>query len=148
MIFFNILEMIKITKHILIDEEEVHFDFIRASGAGGQNVNKVATAVQLRFDLLSSSLPEEVKKRLIKIIGKRLTKNGELVIEAKRFRTQHQNRDDAVNRLAKLIDKACQKPKIHLKTQPPKVAKEKRLLGKKKHGEKKKLRQKPKIGLD
>src|SRR5512145_1608469 len=87
--------MIEITPSISIDERELTFEYIRASGPGGQNVNKVASAVQLRFDVGASSLPEEVKGRLIPLAGKRLTSDGILVIEAKQYRTQEQNREDA-----------------------------------------------------
>src|SRR5512135_1592452 len=99
--------MIEVTSTIHIDENELHFDFVRSSGPGGQNVNKVSTAVQLRFDAAHSpSLQEEVRQRLMRLAGNRLTSEGVLVIEAHRFRTQEQNRQDAVQRLTLLIRQA------------------------------------------
>lgn len=133
--------MIEITPSLQIDERELQIDFIRASGPGGQNVNKVATAVQLRFDVRSSSLPEEVKERLLKVAGKRITSEGVLLIEAKRFRTQEQNREDAIQRFAELIQRSLVKPKARKKTKPSQAAKEERLKEKKRHGEIKKIRQ-------
>ena len=104
--------MIRVTGTIMIDEEEIHQQFIRASGPGGQNVNKVATAVQLRFDVAHSpSLPEDVRERLTRLAGKRMTKEGFLIIDARRFRTQEQNRQDSVARLVGLIRQAAQGPK-------------------------------------
>jgi ribosome-associated protein len=104
--------MIRVTGTITIDEEEIHQQFIRASGPGGQNVNKVATAVQLRFDVAHSpSLPEDVRERLTRLAGKRLTKEGYLIIDARRFRTQEQNRQDSVARLVALIRQAAQRGK-------------------------------------
>ncbi len=119
--------MIEITPSLHIDERELQIDFIRASGPGGQNVNKVATAVQLRFDLRASSFPEEVKERLTRLAGNRLTSEGVLVIEAKRFRTQEQNREDAIQRFVELIRKALIQPKARKKTKPTRAAKEERL---------------------
>jgi ribosome-associated protein len=133
--------MLEITPSIQIDERELQVDFIRSSGPGGQNVNKVATAVQLRFDVRASSLPEEVKERLLQIAGKRISSEGVLLIEAKRFRTQEQNRDDAVQRLIELIRKSLVKPKARKKTKPTQAAKEERLKEKKRRGEIKKMRQ-------
>ena len=116
-------------------------DFIRDSGTGGQNVNKVATAVQLRFDVQASSLPEEVKARLMHLAGKRMTGEGVLMIEAKRFRTQEQNREDAIQRFIELVRKSLVEPKKRKKTKPSAASKEKRLKEKKRRGENKKLRQ-------
>jgi len=99
--------MIEVISSLKIDESEIHFDFIRASGPGGQNVNKVASSVQLRFDVRNSpSLYPDVKDRLIKLAGSRMTDEGVLLIEAKRYRTQEQNRLDAVQRLVSLIQQA------------------------------------------
>ena len=133
--------MIQVTPSFAIDESELQFAFVRASGPGGQNVNKVATAVQLRFDVIHSSLPEEVKERLRHLAGTRITTEGELLIEAKKYRTQEQNREDAVNRLVDLLQRAFQKPKRRTKTRPTKASKEKRLKSKKVRGEIKKIRQ-------
>jgi len=133
--------MIQISPSIHIRENELRFDYVRASGPGGQNVNKVATAAQLRFDVRKSSLPEEVKSRLIRLAGKRVTEEGVLLIEAKQFRAQEQNREDAIQRLIALVKKALIKPKPRKKTKPTKAAKEKRLQSKKRRGEVKKRRQ-------
>jgi ribosome-associated protein len=133
--------MIEITPTLQMDERELQIDFIRASGPGGQNVNKVATAVQLRFDVGISSLPEEVKERLRHLAGNRITSENVLLIEAKRFRTQEQNREDAIQRFAELIRKSLVKPKPRKKTRPTQAAKEERLKEKKKRGEIKKIRQ-------
>lgn len=133
--------MIEITPSIQIDERELQIDFTRASGPGGQNVNKVATAVQLRFDVGASSLPEEVKARLIHLAGKRMTSEGMLLIEAKRFRTQEHNREDALQRFVELIRRSLVPPKARKKTKPSAAAKEARLKEKKRKGEIKKLRQ-------
>jgi ribosome-associated protein len=135
--------MIQITPSFAIDESELLFAFIRASGPGGQNVNKVATAVQLRFDVDHSSLPDEVKHRLMLIAGNKITSDGELLIEAKKFRTQEQNREDALNRFVELVQRAFKKPKARTKTKPTAASREKRLKQKKVRGEIKRLRQNP-----
>jgi ribosome-associated protein len=134
--------MLHITRFIEINENEILFSFIRSSGPGGQNVNKVATAAQLRFDVKnSSSLPEAVKKRLIRLGGSRITDEGILNITAQRFRTQERNRVDGLERLTALIRKAATPPKPRRKTRPPKRSIEKRLHGKKYRSKIKKLRQ-------
>ena len=133
--------MIAITDSILINEDEIKIDFVQASGPGGQNVNKVATAAQLRFDAQSSpSLPEDVRQRLMRLAGKRMTDEGVLVIEARRYRTQEQNRQDAIARLVELLRKAAQKPKPRRKTHVPLEAKKRRLEAKRRRSEQKRLR--------
>lgn len=133
--------MIEITPTFSIEESELQLAFVRASGPGGQNVNKVATAVQLRFDMEHSSLPEEVKGRLRKIAGNRITSDGELLIEAKKFRTQEQNREDAIRRFTEILQRAFQKPKVRTKTRPTAASKERRIQEKKQRGAVKKIRQ-------
>ena len=124
--------MIEITPNIQINENELQYEFIRASGPGGQNVNKVASSVQLRFDVENSpSLHPAVKDRLRKLAGYRMTDEGILIIEAKRYRTQDQNRFDATQRLITLIQKALEKPKDRIKTKPGRAAKAARLSEKK-----------------
>ena len=125
-----------------IPEEELKFSFIRASGPGGQNINKVATAVQLRFDVSNSpSLPGEIKQRLIKLAGARMTRDGEVVLDAKRYRSQERNRADAVQRLMHLIEKASQQPKVRHATRPSLASNRKRMESKKRHAAIKKERQ-------
>src|SRR5215216_6807026 len=133
--------MIEISPSLQIDERQLQIDYVRASGPGGQNVNKVATAAQLRFDVQASGLPEDVKARLTHLAGNRMTSEGLLLIEAKRFRTQEQNREDAIQRFVELVRKALVKPKTRIKTKPTQASKEERLKEKKRRGDIKKLRQ-------
>ena len=134
--------MPQITPSLHIDERELQFDYVRASGPGGQNVNKVATAVQLRFDVVNSpSLASDVKGRLIRLAGKRINADGVLVIESRRFRTQEANREDAVTKFTELLRRALLPPKPRRKTRPTAASREKRLQEKKRKGETKKVRQ-------
>jgi ribosome-associated protein len=134
--------MIRITPAISIDDDELSEAFVRSSGPGGQNVNKVSTAVELRFDVARSpSLPEPVKTRLTKLGGHRMTKDGVLIIQADRFRTQEANRKDARDRLVELIKAATIVPKKRIKTKPTRASKERRVEGKKKRSTVKKMRQ-------
>jgi ribosome-associated protein len=134
--------MIRITHTISIDDNELQESFVRSSGPGGQNVNKVSTAVELRFDVQGSpNLTEPVRARLAKLAGSRLTKTGVLIIFADRFRTQEANRTDARARLVALIKEAAIVPKFRVKTKPTKASKERRIEGKKQRSSVKKLRQ-------
>jgi len=133
--------MIYITQAILIDESEIKEEFIRSSGPGGQNVNKVATAVQLRFDVRNSpSLSAGVRERLARMAGRRITSEGILIIEAKRFRTQAANRKDAMERLVDLVRRAVRPPRSRRKTRPTRASKERRLEAKRRRSRAKSLR--------
>ncbi|MEW5802802.1 MAG: alternative ribosome rescue aminoacyl-tRNA hydrolase ArfB [bacterium] len=141
--------MIHITNTIAIDEKEIQEEFVRSSGPGGQNVNKVATAVQLRFNAAHSpSLPENVRQRLLRLAGRRITTDGVLVIAAQRFRTQERNRQDAVERLVELIRMATRQPKPRHKTGPTRASKERRLEAKRRRSEIKSSRRPLQCGED
>lgn len=131
-----------VTNGVVLPESELEFSFVRASGPGGQNVNKVSTSVQLRFDIRNSpSLTPEVKERLIKLAGSRVTDEGVLIIEARRYRTQEQNRFDATQRLIGWVRKALEKPRLRKPTRPGVTAKAARVSAKRKRGEVKRARQ-------
>jgi ribosome-associated protein len=133
--------MIQVTETIALDEGELQESFIRASGPGGQNVHKVSSAVQLRFDVRRSpSLPDDVKARLERLAGRRLTGEGVLVITAQRFRTQERNREDAVSRLVELIRQATERQKPRRPTRPTLASKRRRLEAKGRRSEVKKGR--------
>ena len=132
--------MIRITETISLDEREIEERFVHASGPGGQNVNKVATAVQLRFDVAGSSLPDDVRERLIRLAGRRLTKDGVLVITAQRHRAQDRNRQDARERLIELIRRAAVAPVPRRPTRPSRASRERRLDAKKRRSALKRLR--------
>ncbi len=133
--------MIRITADITIDESELEERFIRASGPGGQNVNKLSSAVQLRFDVASSSsVPREIKLRLKRLAGSRMTSSGVLIIDARRYRTQERNRRDALARLIALLRKAADRPKPRKKTRPTLASRQRRLESKHRRGETKRRR--------
>jgi len=136
--------MITITEDLALDEREITETFVRASGPGGQNVNKVASAVQLRFDARGSpSLPEPVKARLMRLAGQRLTQDGVIVITAQRFRSQERNRADALDRLIALIRRAAEPPKPRRKTRPSTAQRQERLAAKARRSTVKRLRTTP-----
>jgi ribosome-associated protein len=133
--------MIQVTPAIAIEKDELQIEYIRSSGPGGQNVNKVATAAQLRFDVAHSpSLPEDVKNRLIDQAGGRVTGEGVLIIDARRFRSQEANREDAIKRLIELIRKAAYKPPVRRPTSPTQASKRRRLESKRRRSATKQMR--------
>lgn len=138
--------MIQVTPQITLDPSELQWRFVQAGGPGGQNVNKVATAVQLGFDVLHSpSLPEPVRERLIRLAGRRVNQDGILIITAQAQRTQERNRQEALDRLVTLIRAAAVPPKRRRKTHPPAEARRKRLEAKRQRGELKRARRRPQV---
>lgn len=135
--------MLQITDTICLDDSELHLDFVRSGGPGGQNVNKVSTAVQLRFDVgASPSLGGEVKARLRTLAGSRMTADGVLILQANRFRSQSQNRQDALDRLAELVRKAAVRPIRRRKTRPTLGSRQRRLESKRQRSQTKSMRRK------
>jgi ribosome-associated protein len=132
--------MLRITRDIVIDENDLDISFVRASGPGGQNVNKLSTAAQLRYDIARAQLAPDMLERFTRIAGQRLTKDGVVVIHAQRFRTQERNRQDAIDRLVAMLQEASIRPKPRRATKPTFGSKQRRLEGKKRRGDIKSMR--------